>query len=321
MTKILRCSSETLALDLSGKTFIITGSNSGIGFVVAQQVVRQGAHVIMACRREDAANTKAQIIMAESPKGTVEVMQLDLGDLSSVRVFAKKYLEKYPRLDALVNNAGVMNTPQGVTKDGFETQFGVNHLGHFLLTSLLLDRLKASAPSRIICLSSCFHDKAMGKTGEIIFEDLHFKTRKYNGWKAYAQSKLANLLHAKELARRLDGTGVIAVSAHPGWVRTELARHSGPVWVTNVLLKPILSLMGMMDPWEGAQSTLHCLLNKDVVHHSGAYYSQTGVYRDKASNAGGWPLHSPNPEAHRPDLPQRLWRVSEEAVGLSPTNE
>jgi NAD(P)-dependent dehydrogenase (short-subunit alcohol dehydrogenase family) len=195
-------------------------------------------------------------------------------------------------------------------------QLGVNHLGHFLLTDLLLERLKASAPSRVVILSSCFHDKAFGILGEIYLEDLHFQHRPYHGWEAYAQSKLANLLHAKELDRRLEGSGVTAVSVHPGWVRTQLARHTGPIWIQNVLLRPVLSLIGQIGEWDGAQTTLHCLLDDDVPNHGGAYFSQVGIYRDKSCNLGGWPLRSPNPQAHLEDVSSRLWDLSAEAVGI-----
>ena len=208
-----------------------------------------------------------------------------------------------------------MNTPEGKTVDGFETQIGVNHLGHFLLTELLLDTLKKSAPARVVVVSSCYHDKAMGREGVIDLDDLHFDNRQYEGWVSYAQSKLANLLHAKNLAKRLDGTGVTAVSVHPGWVRTELMRHTMPAWMQSVT-RPILGMMGMVEPWEGAQTSLYAALASDVEAHPGAYYSQTGTYRDKAKNAGGWPLESPNPHANDDEMAQRLYEHSRQLVGL-----
>lgn len=317
MAPPLRCDPSLFERDLAGRTCIITGSNSGIGLVTAQQLVKQGAHVVMACRRADAAGTVAASIEKNNPAGSVEVMALDLGDLSSIHSFAEVFLQSHDRLDALVNNAGVMNTPQGKTTDGFETQFGTNHLGHFLLTALLLDLLKKSAPSRIVNLSSGYHDIAMGREGKIYFDDLHQTSGKYDGWKAYAQSKLANLLHSQQLAQRLEGTGVTAVSVHPGWVRTELIRHFMPVWVQNYVLRPAMAMAGMIEPWDGAQTTLHCLLDDDVPNHNGAYFSQRGDYRDKSCNKGGWPLRSPNPQANDPDIARRLWTASEEAVGLT----
>ena len=219
--------------------------------------------------------------------------------------------EKHPELHALVNNAGVMNTPQQTTADGFEMQIGVNHLGHFLLTELLVDALKRGAPSRIVVLSSCYHDKAQGREGKIVLDDLFFESRKYDGWTSYAQSKLANLLHARGLAKRLEGTGVTAVSVHPGWVRTDLIRHTMPV-LLQTLSRPFLAMAGMIEPWEGAQTTLHAVLADDLA--AGAYYSQTGMYRDRSLKGGGWPLESPNPNAHDEAMVDALWAKSEALV-------
>ena len=189
---------------------------------------------------------------------------MDLASLASVRRFAEAFIAKYDRLDGLVNNAGIMACPEGKTEDSFETQFGVNHLGHFLLTELLLDTLKASAPSRIVCVSSVAHVGMRGQAGEIDFDDLNFERRPYNRTLAYTQSKLANVLHALDLSRRLEGTGVSAFSVHPGWIRSNLAQHMLPVWVQNVLLRPFSALLGMMSWYEGAQTTLHCLLDDDA---------------------------------------------------------
>ena len=191
-----------------------------------------------------------------------------------------------------------MNTPFGRTKDGFETQFGTNHLGHFLLTDLLLPILKSSAPARIVNLSSCYHDMAKRREGRIDFSDLNYDTRKYDGWEAYAQSKLANLLHARHLAKLHADNSILSVSVHPGWVRTNLIRHSAPTWVQDFVLLPFLRLGGMIEPWEGAQTTLHALLSPEIAKHNGAFFSQTGIYREKKAQKGGWPLHSPNPNAH-----------------------
>ncbi len=315
MPKPLMCDPALLAKDLSGKTVVVTGANSGIGLVATEQLAKQGAHVVMACRRIDAGNEAASDLKTRIPNASLEPMTLDLGSLDSVRAFAAEFKGKHKRLSVLLNNAGVMNTPQGKTKDGFETQLGVNHFGHFLLTDLLLDVLKASAPSRVVNVSSCFHDKAQGRPGDIHFDDLHFENTKYDGWTAYAQSKLANLLHAKSLAKRLEGTGVVAVSVHPGWVRTDLIRHSAPLWIQNVFMRPFMGLIGMIEPWEGAQTSLHCALADDL--ENGAFYSQFGIYREKEAKKGGWPLHSPNPVAHDDAVAEKLWAVSVEATGAS----
>lgn len=314
MAKPHLCDSALLNTDLSGKRFVITGANSGIGLITATQLAKQGAEVILACRRVDSGEEAAASIRQETPDAKLEVRELDLGNLTSVRQFAAAFTADHDRLDGLINNAGVMNTPQGKTPEGFETQIGVNHFGHFLLTQLLLETLKASAPSRIVNVSSCFHDQAMGREGFIDFDDMHFETRKYDGWTAYAQSKLANLLHAKGLAKALEGTGVTAVSLHPGWVRTNLSRHSMPVWVQNTIMRPVLRIMGMIEPWEGAQTSIFAAIDPSVEQNSGAYYSQLGIYRDKSANKGGWPMVSPNPHANDDALVERFWAYSKEAV-------
>ena len=316
MTKPLMCPPELLSLDLTGKTFLVTGGNSGIGLVTVGQLAKQGAHVILACRRPAEGERARADIAAAGARGSIEVAALDLASLDSVRAFAAAFLAKHRELHGLVNNAGVMNTPAGKTKDGFETQLGTNHLGHFLLTELLLEALRAGAPSRIVNLSSCFHDVAMGRKGHLDFDDLQFEQRTYDGWEAYAQSKLANLLHARQLAKRLAGSGITVASVHPGWVRTNLARTSMPTWVQNYVLRPALHVAGMIEPWEGAQTTLFALLSPEVPRSSGAYFSQLGRYRDKAANRGGWPLISPNPEANDDALAARLETESRKLVGL-----
>ncbi len=314
MAKPRMCPKELLSKDLSEKTIIVTGANAGIGAVTAAQLAKQGALVVIACRRIAAGEERAQQIWAEHPQASIEVLELDLSDLSSVRRFAADFLDRHDALHGLINNAGVMNTPEERTKDGFEKQFGVNHLGHFLLTGLLLDALKKGAPSRIVNVSSCYHDKAMGREGTIELSDLNFQARKYDGWKAYAQSKLANVLHAKELAKRLEGTGVSAVSVHPGWVRTNLVKHTMPLVLQNYIARPVLSLMGMIEPWEGAQSSLYAMLADDI--EPGAYYSQLGQYRERSANKGGWPLESPNPQANDAALAEKLWEKSAKLVRL-----
>ena len=319
MPKALLCEPSLLTRDLSGRRYVVTGANSGIGLIAAQQLARQGAEVILGCRRLEAGEAAAAEIRSEG--GNAVAKTLDLGSLDSVRNFAAAFLADHDELHGLVNNAGVMNTPQGTTVDGFETQIGVNHLGHVLLTDLLLPALRkvgaSGGDARIVGVSSCFHDKAMGREGRIDLEDLHFERRPYDGWTSYAQSKLANLLHMKALASELAGTGVTAVSVHPGWVRTRLSRHSMPLWMQDWVLRPIFRQMGLIEPWEGTQTTLHALLAADVPEQTGAYFSQTGTYRDKSANPGGWPLTSPNPEAHRDDLAADLMTRSREPVGAT----
>ena len=308
----IRCKPDLFELDLTGRTYVITGANSGVGLATAQQLARQGARIIAGCR---SVADPVEVFGAQSAQ--IDVEKLDLGSLGSVRNFAKAVLAKCEGVDGLVNNAGVMHCPEGRTADGFEMQLGVNYLGHFLLTELLLERLQASAPSRVVCVSSVLHVGTAKQNGEIDLDDLDFSRRGYDKEQAYTQSKLANVLHALALAKRLQGSGVTAYSVHPGWVRSKLAKHVMPVWVQNVVMRPFSGLLGMMSPEDGAQTTLHCLLSDEVLYQSGQYFSQTSIlYPDKNHRGGGWPMESPNPNARDEALADRLYEMSRKLVGL-----
>ena len=204
---------------LQGKTAIITGGNSGIGLETAVDMAKRGARVILACRNTENGEKAVATIKRKSNNENVTFSKLDLASLRSVCEFSARIMKEEPRIDILVNNAGVMATPYTTTEDGFELQFGVNHLGHFLLTNLLLDRIKEAPAARIVNLSSRAHKK-----GTIDFADLQSK-RSYEKRGAYRQSKLAIILFTKALSRQLKGTSVTAYSVHPGVVRTELFRH------------------------------------------------------------------------------------------------
>jgi len=209
--------------DQTGRTAVVTGANSGIGYVTARELARRGARVLLACRSEARGQEAGVRLVTEVPGADAEFLRLDLGDLGSVREFAAAY--PYERLDLLVNNAGVMALPLGRTTDGFETQFGVNHLGHFALTGLLLPALLAATPgARVVTLSSGMHALA-----NIDLGDLNSEHHRYRRWIAYARSKTANLLFTHELARRLTGIGsdVVAAAAHPGYASTNL-QTAGP---------------------------------------------------------------------------------------------
>ena len=209
--------------DLSGRSAIVTGANSGLGFQTARQLAEHGAPVVLACRSTVKGAAAAALIAEASPGAAVEVMALDLGDLSSVRRFADSYHNTHDGLDLLINNAGVMAIPKLATTDGFETQFGTNHLGHFALTGLLLPALLARPGARVVTVSS-----RVAVIGRIHFDDLQGDAG-YNRWLAYAQSKLANLLFAFELARRVSGAelDLVSVAAHPGYAATNL-QTTGP---------------------------------------------------------------------------------------------
>lgn len=315
MPPTLRCDPKLLEKDLGGRTYIVTGANSGTGLATTEQLARQGARVVAGCRRV-AAGEEAIAHLAGGP-GKVEVAEIDLGSLASVRRFVAAFRAGHDELHGLVDNAGVMSTPEGRTEDGFETQFGVNHLGHFLLTELLLDTLKASAPSRVVCVSSVAHAGIRGKPATIDIDDLHFDNRPYDPVIAYNQSKLAIVVYARHLAGRLAGTGVSVFSTHPGWIRSNLVRHMMPAWIQNVAMKPFSGLLGMMSAGDGAQTQLHCLLDDAAPAHSGEFYSQNSIlYANRKDRAGGWPMRSPNPLTGDDDLAGRLYAVSAELVGL-----
>lgn len=315
MYKTIRCDPKLFEKDLSDRTYIVTGANSGSGLATTEQLVRQGAHVIAACRRVSAGRDATAQLSGE--RGSVEVMELDLGSLASVQRFAELVKDKHKQLHGLINNAGVMSTPQGKTEDGFETQFGINHLGHFLLTELLLDLLNASAPSRIVCVSSAAHVAMQKRPATIDFDDLFFENRKYDAVEAYCQSKLAIVIYARHLAGRLQGTEVSVFSTHPGWIRSNLIKHMMPAWVQNIIMRPFSGLLMMMSPEDGAQTQLHCLLDENAPAHSGEYYSQNSIlYPKKEDRAGGWPMRSPNPLTYDDVVAERLYETSLELVGL-----
>ena len=231
--------------DQTGRTAIVTGANSGIGFETARMLALRGANVTLACRSVERASGALGRILGERPPGKVTMETLDLSDLESVAAFAKAFASKNDRLDLLVNNAGVMVPPLGRTKQGFELQFGTNHLGHFALTARLLPLLEKAPGSRVVVVSS-----TMQNIGKIDFDDLNWERRSYSAWLAYGQSKLANMLFALELQRRLAAAGskVQVTAAHPGWTATDLQRTSALVRVLNPLFA--------MKPADGALPTL-----------------------------------------------------------------
>ncbi|KAL7735421.1 hypothetical protein ACLKA6_019538 [Drosophila palustris] len=254
--------------DETGKVVIVTGSNTGIGKETVLELARRGATVYMACRdKKRAEEARLEIIKATSNQN-IFFLELDLSSLQSIRKFVVDFKSKENKLDILINNAGVMRCPRMLTKDGFEMQLGVNHMGHFLLTILLLDMLKKSAPSRIVNVSSRAHTR-----GEINIDDLNSE-KSYHEGTAYSQSKLANILFTRELARRLEGTGVTVNSLHPGVVATELGRHMKILnnlfgrLVLRTLLWPLLKT-----PRSGAQTTLYAALDPDLNGVTGLYFS------------------------------------------------
>jgi NAD(P)-dependent dehydrogenase (short-subunit alcohol dehydrogenase family) len=286
--------------DLSGKVAVVTGANSGIGYETARALAEKGADVVMACRSVQKGNEAADKIRALEPRGSVEVMQLNLADLDSVRQFVEAFNAQHDRLDLLINNAGIMMTPYGKTAQGFEQQFGVNHLGHFALTGLLFERIKETPGSRVVTVSSTYH-----RLGKIDFDDLHCEEKAYGRQTAYGQSKLANLLFTYELQRKMDRAGLdmVAVAAHPGWSETNLQRHAG--------LFDFMNRFVAQDAAMGALPTLYAATAPDV--RGGDYYGPEG-FMERA----GYPKKvCSNGRSQDEEVAERLWRVSEDLTGVS----
>ncbi len=247
---------------LAGRVALVTGANTGIGLVTARELARRGAQVFIACRSPDKGQAAADAIRGASGSAQVEPLPLDLGDFDSVRRCAATFLARNLPLHLLINNAGLAGA-RGLTASGFELAFGTNHMGHFLLTQLLLDRIKASAPARIVTVSSRAHKRVPG----IDFAVLREPTKSATGLPEYGVSKLANLLFSAELGRRLAGTGVNTYALHPGVVATDVWREVP--W----LLRPLLKLW-MISAEDGAQTTLHCATSDAVAGETGLYYDQ-----------------------------------------------
>jgi NAD(P)-dependent dehydrogenase (short-subunit alcohol dehydrogenase family) len=279
--------------DMNGRTVIVTGANSGIGRVAARELAAKGAHVVLAVRNLDKGQSAAATM-----NGNTEVRKLDLASLASVREFASAWDGD---IDLLIDNAGVMVPPLGRTADGFETQFGTNHLGHFALTNLLLEHVR----SRVVVVASGAHN-----FGAIDFDDLQWERKRYKAWRAYGQSKLANLLFTAELQRRLTAAGspVLATAAHPGYAATNLQFHSGRGWFDqlNVLSNRLIA----QDDNAGALPTLYAAL-ADIPGNS--YAGPSGFMELR----GAPKLVGRTSAAQDMDVARRLWDVSEQLTGVS----
>jgi len=285
---------------LDGKTVVITGANTGIGKETAMDLSKRGAKIVMLCRNVEKAEMAAKEIREQS-KGEVVVYRMDLASLKSVKECAENLNNDLDRIDILMNNAGVMTTPEMRTEEGFEMQMGTNHLGHFLLTNLLLPLVrKSGAGARIVILSSLAHE-----SGQIQWEDINFNQTPYDPLAAYKQSKLANLLFAKELARREPGISVYAV--HPGVVKTELFRYAketfGPVKYGFMLLLWPITTPFLKTASNGAQTSICCAVDESIAGDSGLYYSDC---KEKA----------PAVQAIDMQDAKRLWEISQQLTGM-----
>jgi len=279
-----------LDVDLKGKYILITGANTGIGRETARALAAKGAIVYLGCRDQKRGKEAEEAIRKETGSNEIHFLELDLGSLDSVRKAASTYIEKKIPLHILINNAGVMATPYRKTTDGFEYQIGINHFGHFLLTTLLLDLIKASAPAKVVVVSSQAH-----LHGKLNFDDIHSE-KNYSSWGAYGQSKLANILFASELNRRLEGTNVTANSLHPGVIKTELVRDTtlGQIFtvVGGLFLKSIP---------QGAATTVYVATK---VEGGGRYYADCDVLQ-------------PSIAAQDVEAAKKLWELSEKLVNVT----
>lgn len=279
-----------------GSIAIVTGANAGIGYETARALVHKGSRVILACRNEERGREAVRRIEAEHPIGAVEFKFLDLADLNSVTVLAKNLLYELDHVNLLINNAGVMLPPESKTKQGFELQFGVNYIGHFLLTGLLLDKLKVTPGARIVTISSLAH-----RLGRIDFNNLRCE-KPYRSIREYAQSKLADLIFSVELNRRFElaGWGTSSVAAHPGFTVTDLQRHSA---IANVLVR-----FWSNSAAQGALPTLYAATDPEA--HRGCYYGPDGLFEVK-----GFPAPARiTKAAQNRRIADHLWKISEDAA-------
>jgi NAD(P)-dependent dehydrogenase (short-subunit alcohol dehydrogenase family) len=291
--------------DQAGRTAVVTGANSGLGLVAARELARAGAEVVLACRDTEKGEVAAESIRAAVPDASVAVEDLDLASLASVRAFAERLDAGHESLDLLINNAGVMAPPRRETADGFELQFGTNHLGHFALTGLLLGKLAGREDARVVTVSSTAH-----KLGKIDFGDLQ-RQRRYFRWTAYGQSKLANVLFARELDRRLRaaGSSVSSIAAHPGYADTNL-QSAGPPVIDRAVMA-VSNRLFAQSAEMGALPELYAATRPNL--DGGLLIGPDGPNEQR-----GYPkVVSPNKAGRNEATAERLWSVSEDLTGVS----
>jgi NAD(P)-dependent dehydrogenase (short-subunit alcohol dehydrogenase family) len=290
--------------NLDGRSFVVTGANSGLGYVTSRELARHGAHVIMAVRDEAKGEQALETLRGGQPDAGVELRRLDLADLDSVKAFAEGIISAGVKVDVLINNGGIMMPPRSLTEQGFESQFGTNHLGHFALTGLLLDTLKGGSDARVVTISSSLH-----RRGSIHFDDLSGE-RGYSPTAFYAQSKFANVLFALELDRRLrlSGVQIKSVLAHPGYAATNL-QSTGPRGLANLLMKVGNRFMAQSAD-AGARSQLYAATDPRV--KSGEFVGPDGL----GESRGHPTIVEPIDAARDPDTARRLWDISQELTGV-----
>jgi NAD(P)-dependent dehydrogenase (short-subunit alcohol dehydrogenase family) len=279
---------------MNGKVVLVTGANSGIGKATSLALAKRGASIVMVARNKERGEAAKSEMIDESQNDSIDLLLADLSSLESVRELASEFHKKYSRLDVLINNAGLFNLRYHTTTDGYENTFAANYLAPFLLTNLQLDLLKASAPSRIINVSSVGH-----YSGHINFDDLNLE-KNYGGWKAYGQSKLALVLFTHELARKLEGTGIVVNSVHPGTVATHI--WSRPLGAAGFIMA--LPKLFMTSPAKGAETIVYLAASPAAASFNGEYLEKLKV--KKSSD-----------ESYDEEIAQRLWDVSMKLTRLS----
>ena len=295
--------------DLNGKVIIVTGANSGLGYENTKQFAKNGAYVIMACRNMESGRKALDKVKEKVPNGLVELMELDLGNLESIKSFAENFKEKFERLDVLLNNAGIMMVPYQKTVDGFESQVGINHLGHFALTAQLFDTLVKTDNARIVNVSSTGHSMGKMDWDDFMFEENYSRTR------AYGRSKLSNLLFTYEMDRRLKAKGIEikSVAAHPGAANTNLGNHLlGPISFLKPILMGFLILLMGHSAASGALPSSRAATDPNV--KSGEYYGPKGWFGRESR--GPPKLVKSNARSHSLEDGKKLWEVSEQLTGI-----
>jgi len=291
----------------AGKTVLVTGANSGIGYQAALELARHGAHVMLGCRNEAKGRAALERLLCEAPGATAYVVQLDMASMASIRAFAAAFIGRGLALDLLINNAGVMALPKReLTEDGFERQLGTNHLGHFALTGLLLPALLAAPAPRVVTVASLAH-----RTGKIDFDNLQ-RERGYEGWDAYNASKLANILFAKELDRRARAvhSRLLSVAVHPGVSTTSIFANGPGTMNLKAIMVKLLAPVMMQNDEAGALPTLYAATSPNA--QGGDYIGPDGFGELKGSPV----VVQPRPQALDEAVGERLWTVSEELTGV-----
>lgn len=286
---------QDLGQPLTGKTVLVTGATGGIGFIAARALAAMGATVVLVGRDPAKAQASVARIQRETGANSVNALTADLSSMQAVRRLAAEFVAQYPRLDVLLNNAGGIFMTRQTTLDGYERTFALNHLAPFLLTHLLLDRLKVDAPARVVTVSSMAH---RGHTKD--FDDVNQTRRGYSAWRAYGESKLANIMFTYALARRLEGSDVTANTLHPGFVATGFAKNNGPLWqLAMSLARPFA-----ISPERGAQTSIYLASSPDVADLSGRYFVNSQPA--KSSKA-----------SYDVAAQERLWSLSEQMAGIA----